>query len=111
MLEGVQLWRKEIQNADDETRRYMLDRLHAVCKLRRDDTDLWVDIRLQLDEDGESYLEPISIPTVRPAFCGTSPGYRDRFLATIDLRTALQATHERCCDNRPAPKNQDGRSG
>lgn len=83
LLEGVQVWREEIQNADEETRRYMLERLHVQSRLRRDDAGLWVDVGLKLDDDPEG-------------------GY----FATIDLQSAPPATPARCCDSRPAPRSR-----
>ena len=54
LLEGVQLWREEILNADDEARRFIIERLRVHGRLRHDETGLWVDIRLMLDDDAES---------------------------------------------------------
>jgi len=53
-LEDVQLLRDEIMGADDEVKRYILDRLHVACRLRRADDGLSLDVGLQLG-DGGSY--------------------------------------------------------
>jgi len=56
VLEGVQLWRDKLMRADYETKRYMLDRLHVACRLRRADDGLSLDIGLQLGVDNGGHI-------------------------------------------------------
>jgi len=87
LLEGVQLWREEILNADDEARRFIIERLRVHGRLRHDETGLWIDIRLMLDDDAESSR-----------------------LATKTLRSVPPSIHERRCGSRPAPRTRADRS-